>query len=183
MREVTPKLILESVDAKISTTFMRHVSKRARCSLVLDEDGNAPISLLRTRQSEQAARAAQTARDTTQKRIALYCKRPMFAVFCEEHGLDIENMGDEELLDATKQFDEAITDETVKHRLRQRTEKPRHESTRHQKSIEERLPSLLPNPAFRMLLSDELGEVPEAPDPSTASTSCTPTFRRRRRSA
>lgn len=169
MHLFTPDVVMDKLRKETSVKLKEPVREHVRCHLPMAQESNAPVNTIGRQTSTRATRAARKAQEEDEKRIVRYRsgrKRSMFAVFCEERGLDVDGMDDETLLETSKQFDEAIKDDPFKKGLQQRLKKSKQESSRRPKPVEERLETLKLKPAFLMLLSAELGHLPEDPQPA-----------------
>lgn len=117
MQLTSPDIIFETLSRTTQTRLMRDSLKRVRTALVLDEEGNAPVKVLKTRYESQVARAAEKAREERRKKIAKYRRRHAFTVYCDERRIDMDNIDDEQALEITQEYDAYTSDKDNLNRL------------------------------------------------------------------
>ena len=140
----TPEVVRERLRRLTQQDLTRQtLNKRAKTTLVLDEEGNASVTSLKERFDNQVALAAKKAREQRQKRIDNYRKRTAFIVFCAEQNIDLNRAGAEQVVELTHEFDAYTSDKDALERLKEQWK-----WCQHNRKAREKLEKLMKRPAF-----------------------------------
>jgi len=126
------------------------------------------VNSLRDENNRHIARAEAKAQEERERRIARIRKRPIFALFCADHEVDPSNISEDRMFEIAEQFEEAIADDAYRAELEERCKQARQTALRPRKTVAERLPGLLLKPAFKMLVVQNLGQLPPDEEDSEA---------------
>jgi len=155
----TPALIEKHSRRRNAVDLPVNARRARRSSGVLERVGVSMRSL-RDIQRRGIEKTQEREQEEKTKRVERYRNRCLFVQFCAEHDVNIVDATDDEVIDLSQQYDEAIADPTYKSQLLARSKKPRQSTARPRLTAEERLARLSTKPEFKMLCVMRTGQLP-----------------------